>query len=64
MGDTFIFPVTEPWWGYPSSWRDSLLDVVDAATTHWVKMVSDADTQRYAIIEWMIVNLSLFCRDH
>ena len=31
-GGSVLLPVTKPWRGIPSSWRDSLLEVVDAAT--------------------------------
>lgn len=50
-GETFVLPVTEPWRGYPSSWRDSLLDIVDIAADNWVKVASNNERQIYEIEE-------------
>jgi len=49
QGGSFILPVTEPWPGYPSSWEESLKDIVEDAKTEWVKLEKDDDLKLYNI---------------
>ena len=50
-GETFLLPVTEPWPGYPDSWKDSLLEIAGHASNEWVKITSNNESKRFEVVE-------------
>ena len=50
-GETFVLPVTEPWKGYPYSWRDSLLEAVNITRKEWVKIDINTQAKCHEIID-------------